>query len=158
MNKNIIIIIIVAALVIIGSYFLLMGNVQAPSQQANNQSSNNSTNQTNNSPTVQNSTHEVMYTDSGYSPAELAIKLGDTVVFINQSSKDVWTASAMHPSHIVYSGTALQQHCPDTSNAAFDECNNSKPGEAWSFTFNKSGIWGYHNHLNASHFGKIVVE
>ena len=101
---------------------------------------------------------EVIYTDSGYLPSNLIIKAGDMVEFKNQSSSGMWTASAMHPSHIVYSGTSLQAHCPDTANVSFDECASAQGGQSWSFTFSKKGTWGYHNHVNASHFGKIIVE
>lgn len=103
-------------------------------------------------------THEVTYTNAGYAPATLDVKAGDTVTFKNQSSGNVWTGSAMHPTHVVYSGTALAQHCPDPENDDFDQCKNEGPGTSWSFTFTKAGSWGYHNHANSKHFGKVVVE
>lgn len=102
--------------------------------------------------------HEIIYTDSGYSPSMLTIKVGETVTFINNSSFGVWTASAIHPAHIVYGGVSLQEHCPDVENDDFDQCKSSFPGESWDFTFNKKGTWGYHNHVKASDFGKIVVD
>ncbi len=100
----------------------------------------------------------VTYADSGFSPSTLTIKAGDTVVFKNESSSAFWPASAVHPIHRVYSGTSLDEHCPDTAGAAFDACTGIQPGNSWSFTFNKTGTWRYHNHLNASHIGTIVVE
>lgn len=103
-------------------------------------------------------THQVTYTDSGYSPATLTIKAGDTVTFKNQSSANMWTASAMHPGHMVYDGTSLQQHCPNPTSIAFDQCTASQPSTSWSFTFTKIGEWGYHNHSKSNHFGKIIVE
>lgn len=161
-NKNIIITLVVLGVVLVGGYFLLMNNNQMPEQTAN-ESTNNSNlsgsvnlENTENTPVVKS--YDVVYTDSGYAPSELKIKVGDTVIFKNQSSGQVWTASAMHPGHTAYSGTSLQQHCPDTTNSSFDECESSKPGESWSFTFTKTGTFGYHNHLSASKFGKIVVE
>ncbi len=107
---------------------------------------------------VQGANHEVTYTDSGYLPSELTIKAGDTVTFKNESSLGMWTASAMHPSHTVYSGTSLQEHCPDAANTSFDECTSAQPGQSWSFTFSKTGTWEYHNHVKAHDFGKIIVE
>jgi len=80
------------------------------------------------------------------------------VTFVNQSSNSFWPASALHPTHTVYSGTSLEEHCPDAANESFDACGPIAAGSSWSFTFNKSGSWNYHDHLNASHFGKIVVE
>ena len=42
-------------------------------------------------------TNTVVFTDSGFSPAALTVRVGDTVVFENRSSMDFWPASAMHP-------------------------------------------------------------
>jgi len=165
--KKIIITIIVIAIVLIGSYFLFKGTSQAPvleqstaTQQSNTPSESNITPTPNPSltPTQTSTKNEVIYNDSGYLPATLTIKVGETVTFKNQSSNGMWTASAMHPSHTIYSGTSLDEHCPNTANTSFDECTSAQPGESWSFTFNKKGTWGYHNHVKAMHFGKIIVE
>lgn len=156
MNKNFLYLIVIIVLVVV-VYFLFMGNVQAP-QQNNLQGNVQQQNPTNNEPIPTHKTYEVTYTDSSYSPSELTIKVGDTVVFKNLSTKGMWTASALHPVHAVYSGTALQQHCPDPENNDFDQCKAGQPGEFWSFTFNKAGEWDYHNHVNTSHFGKIIVQ
>ena len=45
---------------------------------------------------------EVLYTNSGYSPAEIKIKAGDTVIFKNESSNGMWTASALHSSKAIF--------------------------------------------------------
>lgn len=100
----------------------------------------------------------VVLTDSGYSPAVLTIKKGETVLFKNNSSESMWTASDMHPSHTAYSGTSADQHCPDTVGAAFDACKGYLPGQTWPFRFDKIGSWNYHNHLDAVQFGTIVVQ
>ncbi len=102
--------------------------------------------------------HTVTYTNSGYSPSELKIKEGETVTWENESTQNMWTASAMHPTHTAYSGTSLSAHCPDTENVAFDACEGTLPGESWSFTFTKAGSWGYHDHLHPTLFGKVIVE
>jgi plastocyanin len=91
-----------------------------------------------------NSGNTVIYTDSGYSPATLTIKAGETVTFVNQSSDPMWTASNPHPIHTDYPG--------------FDALAGTLPGQSYSFTFTKTGHWGYHNHLNASKGGAIIVE
>ena len=103
-------------------------------------------------------THEVVYTDSGYSPATLTIKTGDMVRFENNSSRPTWPASAMHPTHTAYSGSTLQEHCPDNENDDFDACKNIEPGQSWDFTFKKTGEWAYHDHSNVGFFGKVIVE
>ena len=110
------------------------------------------------SPTPQTVTHPVTYTNSGYSPKSIIIKVGDTVSWLNNSTRNVWTASAMHPSHTNYSGTSLQQHCPDIPNTSFDQCRGGAPGTLWSFTFTKPETWNYHDHLRPSDFGTVIVE
>lgn len=94
--------------------------------------------------------------DSGFSPATVTIKKGDTVMFMNGGTRPVWPASAMHPTHKVYPGTDIA-NC-GSGMMMFDACKGIPAGGEWSFTFNNAGTWGYHDHLNSSHFGKIVVE
>lgn len=100
----------------------------------------------------------VTYTNSGFSPSALSVKKGETVIFKNQSSRSMWPASAMHPTHRVYSDTSLDEHCPDTTSMAFDACAGILPGNSWKFLFNKTGTWKYHDHLSPTNYGAIVVE
>jgi len=102
----------------------------------------------------------VTYSDSGYMPSTVKIKRGETVLFENKSSGMVWTASAIHPTHKAYPGSGIEK-CGDKTNymsAIFDACEGYDPGESWAFTFNEPGTWKYHNHLNPSHTGTVVVE
>jgi plastocyanin len=99
----------------------------------------------------------ILYTDSGFSPPSLTIQAGETVIFENQASADFWPASAVHPTHEVYSGTSLTEHCPDGT-GSFDACAGVAPGSSWTFTFNQAGTWRYHDHLDASHTGMVIVE
>jgi len=164
MNKSIIVGIIIVIVVIVGGWWIFAQNNKAPVTEnattpSNQTSTINNPDQTNHAPAETTSkNYDVIYTDAGYSPSTLTIKVGDTVTFKNQSSGGMWTASASHPSHTAYSGTSVQQHCPDPNNASFDECKADASGTSWSFTFNKAGDWGYHNHVNAKHFGKIIVQ
>lgn len=98
----------------------------------------------------------VDYTDQGFAPRTLTVKVGDTVRFVNQSSHDMWVGVDEHPSHTQYDNTSRDEHCPDGS--AFDQCARSGPGTSWDFTFAKAGTFGYHNHVRASDTGTIVVE
>ena len=86
----------------------------------------------------------VTYTDNGFSPSTLTVPNGATVQFKNNASDSVWVASNPHPTHTDYPG--------------FDALRNYGPGETYSFTFTKSGSWGYHNHLNPSEGGTIDVQ
>lgn len=94
----------------------------------------------------------VTYSDAGFSPSELTIKVGDTVTWVNNSSDKMWVASAKHPTHTVYPTTG------GCIGSTFDACKGDPPGSSWSFKFDVAGTWGYHDHLDASHFGKIVVQ
>ncbi len=100
------------------------------------------------------STVEVNYTDQGFIPAKISVKIGDTVHFINKSSEAMWVGSDEHPTHTEYSGTTLREHCPDTAGTAFDQCGK---GNDYSFTFTKAGSWNYHNHSHASMAGATIV-
>ena len=100
----------------------------------------------------------VTYTDSGYTPSIITIKKGEAVVWKNESKNMMWTASAMHPLHKVYQGTDISACGSQTLLPMFDSCAGVPSGQSWSFTFNNVGTWGYHNHLNASKFGKVIVE
>lgn len=100
-------------------------------------------------------TAAITYTVEGFSPSGVTIKKGGTVTWTNSSGGQMWVASAQHPSHTVYAGTSREEHCPDASGMAFDQCE-SGTGD-YSFTFQKVGTWNYHNHLSAQKFGKVIV-
>ena len=108
------------------------------------------------SPTISNIV--VIYSDSGYSPATVIVKKGDTVVFDNKSSKMMWTASAVHPTHRAYPGSGIEMCGTNTLVAIFDACRGYGLSESWGFKFKEIGIWKYHNHMQANHTGTIVVE
>jgi len=96
----------------------------------------------------------VTFNGDAFSPKTVTINKGDTVNFVSTGGQ-MWVASNPHPIHNGYSGTTLQQHCPDTSGTAFDECS---PGTSYSMTFQKVGSWGYHDHLNSGLGGTVVVQ
>ncbi len=148
MNKTTITVIIV--IVLLGG-FLLLNRYSSPQTPSLDSSQNGSLDLS--QPVTD--ANVVRYTDSGYEPSTLTVNAGESVTFMNESGRSLWTASAMHPTHIVYDGTSLEEHCPDATGTAFDQC---VAGDEYSFMFMKSGEWGYHNHLNPSDFGTIVVE
>ncbi len=155
MNK-VFIAVVVVIVVVLGGYFLL----RTPTSQTPvvDQVSSSTVSQVPDSTASTSvATAVIVYNEAGYSPASLEVKVGTIVTFKNQSSRSMWPASAMHPTHRVYSGTSRSEHCPDTAGTAFDACKGFLPGESWSFTFNKVGTWKYHDHLNPRSFGTIVV-
>ena len=100
----------------------------------------------------------ITYTNSGYTPNTITIKKGETVTWKNESSISMWTASAVHPTHRAYPGTDISACGTQTLLPMFDACGGTAPGQSWSFVFNNVGTWKYHNHLNSSKFGTVVVE
>lgn len=86
----------------------------------------------------------VEYTNDGYIPDMLSIEKGETVTFVNKSSRSMWVASDNHPTHTIY---------PE-----FDQKGLSRTGEAYSFTFENSGQWAYHDHINPGADGLIIVN
>lgn len=97
----------------------------------------------------------VSYNDEdGFFPQEVTVKVGGSVTWTNQGGDDMWVATAPHPAHTAYSGTSLQQHCPDTDGNDFDQCAN---GATYTFKFDKAGTFPYHNHSNATKFGRVIV-
>ena len=81
--------------------------------------------------------------DGSFSPSEVKIQKGGKVTWTNKSSRQVWPASAVHPTHSVYPG--------------FDALRGLSAGESYSFVFDKTGEWAYHDHLNPSMRGKVKV-
>ncbi len=86
----------------------------------------------------------VKYTSSGFTPNSVTVKTGTTVTFVNESSKNMWVASSVHPTH---------KDLP-----SFDQLSSSGKGTSYSYVFDKAGEWSYHNHRSAGHIGKVVVE
>jgi plastocyanin len=85
----------------------------------------------------------VTYTDSGFAPQPLSIKKGSTVTFVNESSRGMWVASGVHPTHQLLPG--------------FDQLSTSPKGGTYEYVFTKVGTWKYHNHVNPSDGGTVVV-
>jgi plastocyanin len=81
--------------------------------------------------------------DTSVNPAELAVKKGQRVIFINKSKDFAWPASNPHPTHTDY---------PE-----FDPREPLDVNEAWSFTFTNTGEWKHHDHLKPSRRGVIRV-
>lgn len=95
----------------------------------------------------------VTYTDAGFSPATVTINKGQTVRWVNQSGGPMWVATALHPTHEVYPGSDIDK-CGSGADI-FDQCANT---DSYVFTFNEIGEWGYHNHVQAGKFGKVIVQ
>lgn len=120
------------------------GSGIAPDAPADGGSSKPSTGGSGSRPTQNQVTHTISYTNTCYSPVNITIKTGDTIKFVNNSSRDMWPASDMHPSHGEYSD--------------FDAGTNISSGGIYSFTFHKNGTWGFHDHNKPGCDGTITVN
>lgn len=87
---------------------------------------------------------QVNFDGTEFTPASVDIKVGDIVIFKNNSSQDFWPASVPHPTHTDY--------------PAFDAKQAVSPGGKFQFKFEKVGSWQYHNHLNPSAKGVVNVS
>lgn len=95
----------------------------------------------------------VTYSDSGFSPSTVTVTKGQKVRFINNSNRDFWPASAIHPTHAIYP----EKKSADCLGSSFDACKATAPGETWEFAFTQVGTWRYHDHLSSSRTGTVVV-
>jgi plastocyanin len=106
----------------------------------------NSSNTATSTPTTADSTTSavtITYSNSGFSPATVTVKSGGTVTIKNTSSKTVDFDSDPHPSH------------------TDDSQLNAGPiaaGQSKTITVTTTGSFSYHNHLNSSEAGKIVIQ
>lgn len=102
----------------------------------------------------------VTLTDSGFSPSTVTVSVGETVRFVNDSSRGMWVASDNHPTHTEYDGTSTREHCKDGTDTTgtFDECSSVMRGDYWDYTFEKAGTFGFHNHVGASNTGSVIVQ
>ena len=96
-------------------------------------------------------------TERGFEPAILTITLGTEVIFENIGEEERWPASDDHPSHTLYDGTSMEEHC-GRSSMTFDPCGGISTGKTWSFVFERTGTFGYHDHLSPHFVGTIVVK
>ncbi len=95
------------------------------------------------SSSTESSQDAIILTANGYTPATLTVKAGTKVTWTNQSNSNATVSSDPHPSHTAYLPLNL---------------GGFQNGEMLSLTFDKPGTYGYHNHLNPSQLGTIIVE
>lgn len=87
-------------------------------------------------------TQRVTLTGLGPQPATAALKVGQTVRWVNNDTVDHQIASAPHPQHTTCLGLLSPQ---------------LHVGDGYAFTFTKAGTWRYHEEENPTITGEIVV-
>lgn len=95
-------------------------------------------------PVAQPEVVEIKMTANGFSPSTVTIQKGDYVQFTNEDSAPHWPASGPHPTH--------------TNLPSFDAKKGIEPGQNYRYQFTSTGSFGFHDHLNSSMFGKVIVE
>lgn len=148
MNKLYLILALIAV-VLVGGYVLMKEQKRSTGMEENtsvNQPAQASSENKTMSPTevATMEKNSVKYTDSGFTPNTLTIKVGTQVTFTNDSSSPMWVASNPHPVHSDLPG--------------FDELKGVDKGGSYTYTFQKAGSWKYHNHLNSADGGVVLVE
>lgn len=83
----------------------------------------------------------ITYTNEGFVPDILELGVGAMVHFVNESDMQMWVASDSHPAHNIL--------------PTFDQF---KPGDMFMYVFEEPGTWEYHDHLNPSAIGEIIVK
>ena len=87
----------------------------------------------------------VRITSSGFEPATIIVKKGDSLRFVNQDQKVHRIVSDPHPTHALLPG--------------FDSIEPLEQAESYSFIFEKTGTFTYHDELNPLTLkGTVVVQ
>lgn len=147
MSRNLILGIVVVLIVIAGGWWL----VQSQSGQ-NNPSPTDTSEATpvmepsSASPSGSPSSSEqtVTITSDGFNPTTVTIKEGEMVTWMNSDSSSHTVNSDTHPSHTLF--------------PILNTVGLVKSGEKKSLTFDKTGTYTYHDHLNSSLKGTIIVQ
>ena len=139
---------LLALVLVTGAGFLFLSGKQNNSQSQNNQSSETTTNTEElptSEPTEEVTANEtqVELTTSGFSPNEITINKGTKIVWTNSSGKAATVDSVSHPVHSDY---------PKLNLGSFND------GETLELIFNETGTFKYHNHLNPSQNGSVIVK
>lgn len=85
----------------------------------------------------------VTITDAGFVPATVTVKAGTKVTWQNKSTMTVSINSDPHPTHTLYPKLNL---------------GTVAPGGSVSLVFDTPGTYTYHDHLQPSIVGKVVVQ
>lgn len=92
----------------------------------------------------------VRYDGTTFTPRTLRVPAGTRVTFMNASplERPLYVASNPHPTHGDYPGLDARA----INGGAFPE-----PGTHQSFTFDRRGVWGYHDHNFPEARGTVEV-
>jgi plastocyanin len=89
----------------------------------------------------------IAYSDAGFASSRAILKNGGKITWINKSSREVKIGADPHPIHTGNREVSGGEFTLDL-----------KPGDQKTVSVSKVGTFGYHNHLNPSDTGEIVVQ
>ena len=141
--RTLIIGVVIIALVAIAAFLFVNSSRKDNNTTSTGSISNEQGNSTIADTTLVSSSVTITYTDNGFSPSNIKVTSGGSVTVKNNSGRTIQFDSNPHPAH--------------TDNAELN-LGSVGAGESKSFTVTKKGTWEYHDHLNASAEGTIVVE
>jgi plastocyanin len=85
----------------------------------------------------------VKLTNNGFEPNSITTRVGDKVIWTNSTTSDATVNSDSHPIHDLY---------------PFLNLGNFPPGKTVRVILREQGKFMYHNHLNPSQTGTIIVK
>jgi plastocyanin len=143
MNKKLIVALVVVVVIggAVWAYFATRPNAAVPQSTADSAQGHE-----HNESDVQEapvSGNELTYTDEGFSPSNLSVKVGTSLKIMNKSSGPLQFSSDDHPTHTKHSEFNLM---------------TIQAGEEETLEVKTAGTWGYHNHLKAQDTGTITVK
>ncbi len=141
MNK-ILVVAVVAAIAVVGIYILLGASKNGAQNSMSEQAATPTVEKTDKSK-MEQAKNTITLTSQGFSPSTLTVSKGAKVVWVNNSGSTASINSNPHPTHTDYPLLNLGQ---------------VTDGESVELTFPKSGTYGYHNHLNPTETGTVIVE
>lgn len=140
--RRIIIGVVVLALIAAGAFFLAQN--AAEKETSNNTGTTRTESEPAAEPAEEQQTETIIsFSGSGFDPDPLTVPVGTTVTVTNNSSQTIQFDSDPHPQH--------------TDNTELN-LETISPGESDTFIANTVGTFGYHNHLNPSQTGTLIVE
>ncbi|MEI9914277.1 MAG: cupredoxin domain-containing protein [Candidatus Saccharibacteria bacterium] len=87
---------------------------------------------------------QVSVTSTGFYPASIEVVRGQAVVWVNNDSKPHQIASDPYPS--------------DNTLASLNSENSLLANDAYTYIFDKAGVYTYHDNLNPKLEGSVVVK
>jgi plastocyanin len=140
-NRGLLALIIIIIIIIVAGVYLYYAqssnpNLQTGMNNSTNQSMGNNTSMGNNSTNMTSAATTISIQNMAFNPSKITVKSGTNVQWINNDNT---------------------QHQIVSDSGAF-QSNTLNPGDSYNFFFDKTGIYGYHDALNSTITGTIVVQ